>query len=45
MDIELFPESEPIIFFTTQTMGMLSTKDVLPMVYDNVFGLLLKDNK
>jgi len=28
-------------------MGMLSTKDetVLPMVYDNVFGLLLKDNK
>ena len=41
--IELFPESEPIIFFTTQTMGMLSTKveNVLPMVYNNVFGIYI----
>jgi len=39
-DIEFDPESEPIIFLTTQTIGMLSTKVdiVLPIV-------LLKDNK
>ena len=35
----LLPESKPIIFLTTQRIGMLSTKDViLPIV-------LLKDNK
>ena len=40
-DIEFDSESEPIIFLTTQTLGMLSTKVdiVLPMVYDNVFGI------